>query len=157
MIPAIESNVRGAPVCGGRRPRLEHDRHAGLVIVGTHARRESRGARVAALPSGDGYLRARVGGAIETDVDWPNGGTVCDGEPKAAPAGVRMSFRRAAPARPNLLFVFGLTGVREGQPLTAGRVNLTVFDQGRGRVLQHRERRPLHDRFAVAAAPRRGP
>jgi len=86
------------------------------------------------LPTGNGYLRAHIGGAIDADIDWPNSGTLCDGEPKTAPAGVRMSFRRATPARLNLLFVFGLTGVREGHALREGAVNLTVFDERRGRV-----------------------
>ena len=86
------------------------------------------------MPTGNGYLRARIGGAIDADIDWPNSGTLCDGEPKTTPAGVRMSFRRAAPTRANLLFVFGLSGVREGQALREGRANLTVFDERRGRV-----------------------
>ena len=114
----------------------------GLALVAAPSRAAGAARQAAAkaaapascLPSGDGYLRARVGGAIDADIDWPNSGTVCDGEQKTTPAGIRVSFRRAAPTRPNLLFVFGLTGVREGQSLTAGRVNLTVFDQGRGRV-----------------------
>src|SRR5271156_6135308 len=36
----------------------------------------------ACLTSGDGYLRAHLAGAIEADVDWPNSGTRCEGEPK---------------------------------------------------------------------------
>src|ERR1022692_3768385 len=75
------------------------------------------GAAKACLSSGDGYLRAHVGGAIEAEIDWPNSGTACAGEPKIDPPGVRLSFQRIAGARPNLLFLFGLTGVREGAPL----------------------------------------
>ena len=86
------------------------------------------------LPSGDGYLRARVGGAIEAEIDWPNSGTACEGEPKLDPAGVRLSFRRVSGARPNLLFLFGLTGVREGEPLHASGANLTIIVQGTDRI-----------------------
>jgi hypothetical protein len=82
------------------------------------------------LPSGDGYLRAHLGGAIEAEIDWPNSGTVCEGEPKLDPAGVRLSFRRISGARPNLLFLFGLTGVREGEPLHTSGANLTIIVQG---------------------------
>lgn len=85
------------------------------------------------LPSGDGYLRARIAGAIDADIDWPNSGTVCAGEPKREPAGVRMSFRRTGGDRPHLVFVFGLTGVREGRSLREGRANLTVIDESDGR------------------------
>jgi hypothetical protein len=88
----------------------------------------------ACLESGDGYLRARLGGAIDARIDWPNSGTRCQGEPKDKPAGVRMSFQRASPSPPDLLFVFGITGVREGKPARATGVNLTVIVQGTNRI-----------------------
>jgi hypothetical protein len=86
------------------------------------------------LPSGDGYLRARVAGAVEVTIDWPNAGTRCQGEPKAEPPGVRMSFQRTRGGKPNLLFLFGLTGVREGSPAHEAGVNLTVIVQGTPRI-----------------------
>jgi hypothetical protein len=86
------------------------------------------------LTSGDGYFRARLAGALEADIDWPNSGTHCEGEPKAKPPGVRLSFRRAAGGSPDLLFVFGLTGVREGQPARAIPANLTIIVQGTSRL-----------------------
>jgi hypothetical protein len=86
------------------------------------------------LPSGDGYLRARLAGAIDAKIDWPNSGTRCQGESKRQPPGVRLSFQRAAGDKPNLLFVFGLTGVREGQPAHAAGVNLTVILQGTNHI-----------------------
>ncbi len=86
------------------------------------------------LPSGDGYLRAHIAGAIETDIDWPNSGTHCEGEPRDQPLGVRMSFRRLAGASPDLVFVFGLTGVRQGKSAHAAGVNLTVIVQNTSRI-----------------------
>jgi hypothetical protein len=86
------------------------------------------------LVSGDGYLRARVAGAIDARIDWPNSGTQCQGETKAEPAGVRLSFKRAAGGKPDLLFVFGLTGIRKGQPAHAAGANLTVIVQGTNRI-----------------------
>lgn len=85
------------------------------------------------LPSGDGYLRARVAGAIDAQIDWPNSGTRCEGESKSQPPGVRLSFQRAS-GQPNLLFVFGITGVRQGRPAHDAGVNLTVFVQGTDRI-----------------------
>jgi len=86
------------------------------------------------LESGDGYFRARVAGAIDAKIDWPNSGTKCQGEIKSAPPGVRMSFQRSVKATPDLLFVFGLTGVREGQPVRATGANLTLIVQGTPKI-----------------------
>jgi hypothetical protein len=86
------------------------------------------------LESGDGYFRARVAGAIDAKIDWPNSGTKCQGETKSAPPGVRMSFQRSAKPTPDLLFVFGLTGVREGQPVRATGANLTLIVQGTPKI-----------------------
>jgi hypothetical protein len=85
------------------------------------------------LDSGDGYLRARVAGAVEARIDWTNTGLRCDGEARETPAGVRLSFQRRG-AKPDLLFVFGLTGVREGLPGRAVATNLTVIVQGTDRI-----------------------
>ena len=86
------------------------------------------------LPSGDGYLRARLAGAIETTIDWPNSGTHCQGESRDQPPGVRLSFERPAGAKPNLLIVFGLTGVKRGLPAKEVGANLTVVVQGTGKI-----------------------
>jgi len=89
---------------------------------------------VTCLPSGDGYLRARIGGAVNANIDWPNGGTRCEGEPREKPPGVRLSFQRASASAPNLLLVFGLTGVKPGEPAREVGVNLTVIVQGTSRI-----------------------
>jgi hypothetical protein len=86
------------------------------------------------LSSGDGYLRAQVAGAVEAKIDWPNNGTRCQGESRDRPSGVRLSFQRASGGAPNLLLVFGVTGVRKGEPASELGVNLTVFVQGTNRV-----------------------
>ncbi|HWJ35432.1 MAG TPA: hypothetical protein VNR70_09195 [Steroidobacteraceae bacterium] len=86
------------------------------------------------LESGDGYLRARVAGAIDAKIDWPNSGTRCQGESKRVPPGVRLSFQRDSGTKPDLLFVFGLTGVRKGQPARATGANLTVILQGTNQI-----------------------
>jgi hypothetical protein len=91
-------------------------------------------ATAACLPSGDGYFRAHVAGALEAVIDWPNSGTRCEGEIKSSPPGVRLSFQRAAGAAQDLLFVFGLTGVAEGKPGRAIGANLTIIVQGTDRI-----------------------
>ena len=86
------------------------------------------------LPSGDGYLRAHLAGAITTNIDWPNSGTLCQGEWRGKPPGVRLSFERTAGGDPNLLLVFGLTGIRAGKSGHAIRTNVTIVVQGKSRI-----------------------
>jgi hypothetical protein len=86
------------------------------------------------LASGDGYLRAHLAGAINANIDWPNSGTHCEGESRDKPPGVRLSFQRTAGGRPDLLLVFGLTGVRAGKPAHAVGANLTIIVQGKSRI-----------------------
>jgi hypothetical protein len=93
-----------------------------------------KSAAVACLESGDGYLRAKLGGAVNAHIDWPNSGTRCEGEFRENPPGVRLSFQRAAGAKPNLLLVFGLTGVKEGLSAQEVKTNLTVIVQGTSRI-----------------------
>jgi hypothetical protein len=102
----------------------------GVAAAGAPAASET----ASCLPSGDGYLRAHVAGAIDADIDWPNSGTQCQGEPRSKPPGVRLSFRRAPGGSRDLLFVFGLTGIREGQPARAAGANLTIILQGTDRI-----------------------
>jgi hypothetical protein len=89
---------------------------------------------VACLTSGDGYLHAKLAGSIESRLDWPNSGTLCQGESRDKPPGVRLSFQRPSSADPNLLLVFGLTGVTAGESAHAVKTNLTVFVQGTNRI-----------------------
>jgi hypothetical protein len=88
----------------------------------------------ACLATGDGYLRAHLAGAINANIDWPNSGTHCEGEARDKPPGVRLSFQRAAGGTPDLLLVFGLTGVRAGKSAHEVGVNLTVIVQGKSRI-----------------------
>jgi hypothetical protein len=92
------------------------------------------GKTASCLSSGDGYLRAHLAGAIDANIDWPNSGTTCEGESRDKPPGVTLSFQRAAGSTPNLLLLFGLTGVRAGKPAHAVGVNLTVIMQGKSRI-----------------------
>jgi hypothetical protein len=89
---------------------------------------------VTCLSSGDGYLRATIAGAVDANLDWPNSGTRCEGESRDKPPGVRLSFQRAVAAKPNLLLVFGLSGVMQGQSAHAVKANLTVIVQGTSHI-----------------------
>jgi hypothetical protein len=118
----------GTAITGAATPRRATGASAplpGAPVAGSSAN---------CLPSGDGYFRAHVAGAIEAKLDWPNSGTRCQGESRNAPPGVRLSFQRVHPGNPNLLFVFGLTGVRQGQPAHEVGANLTIIVQGTSKI-----------------------
>ena len=53
--------------------------HAEPLTSG-RAGREDRNRRC--LASGDGFLRARLDGALELKLDWDNAGTQCEGMPR---------------------------------------------------------------------------
>ena len=84
---------------------------------------------------GQGYLRARIRGALNRDLDFRQHLT-CEGESRPDGSGIHLGF--AAPPGPHRLrLIFGIRGVREG---VAGRelpVNLTVMEEG-GRIFATR-------------------
>jgi hypothetical protein len=92
------------------------------------------GAQTHCLPSGDGYFRAHVAGAVDARIDWSDQGTRCEGESRDSPPGVRLSFQRSGSGDSNLLFVFGLTGVHQGRPAREVGANLTLIVQGTDRI-----------------------
>ena len=127
--PGTSATAPGAPTSSPNPPALSSSAVAaalGSPILDVPA---AAGSKVC-LVSGDGYLRARLAGAIDTTVDWPNSGTHCEGEPRDKPAGVRLSFRRVHGGKTDLLFVFGITGVQQGKPSREAGVNLTIIVQG---------------------------
>ena len=63
------------------------------------------------LPSRDGYLRARLRGSSDTEIDWHNADMRCDGGLRPGERGVRVTFLGPAPiqGRHYLRLVFGIT------------------------------------------------
>jgi hypothetical protein len=89
------------------------------------------GASHGCLASGNGYLRARIRGAREVDVNWHNAEMECEGGPRPDGSGVRVAF--AGPAHSDgrrLRLVFGVEAVREGHPTHDAPTNLTVIFEG---------------------------
>jgi hypothetical protein len=91
------------------------------------------------LAAGNGYLRARIRGALKLDVDLHNAELECDGGARPDGSGIRVSF--AGPLRSDgrrLRMVFGVATATEG---TAGRelpTNLTVIFEGEQRLFATR-------------------
>jgi hypothetical protein len=85
------------------------------------------------LPTGDGYLRARISGALNAELNWGNDGTECTGAVRPTDGGVRMRFSRAAPdGVGKLVLLFGIATLREGKPAKLAPVNVTVMREGKG-------------------------
>ena len=91
------------------------------------------------LPTGNGYLRARIRGALDLDIDWGNAEIECDGGPRPDGSGVRVSF--AGPPhgdRRRMRLVFGVGSVHEGRAGHDLPTNLTVIFEGEERLFATR-------------------
>ena len=83
------------------------------------------------LPDGTGYLRARLKGSIDAELDWGNEGTSCTEAVRPTDGGIRMRFTHAD-ADGQLVLLFGIAGLREGAHAKALPVNVTVIREGTG-------------------------
>jgi hypothetical protein len=91
------------------------------------------------LKGGNGYLRARIRGAMNLDVDWHNAEMECDGGPRPDGSGIRVSF--AGPKHTDgrrLRMVFGVAAAKEGSPGRELPTNLTVIFEGEQRLFATR-------------------
>jgi hypothetical protein len=92
------------------------------------------------LAAGGGYLRARVRGALDLDLNWKNADMQCAGGPRPPGKdnkrnGVRVSI--GGPLRDGthrIRLVFGIAGVGEGSGGSALRTNVTLLFEGESRV-----------------------
>ncbi|MBS0379546.1 MAG: hypothetical protein JSS29_13735 [Proteobacteria bacterium] len=91
------------------------------------------------LAGGNGYLRARIRGAMNLDVNWQNSDLACDGGPRPDGSGLRVAF--AGPKHADgrrLRLVFGLEHAREGLGGRAVPTNLTVIFEGEEKLFSTR-------------------
>ena len=87
------------------------------------------------LPTGNGYLKARIRGALNLDIDWRNAELECDGGPRPDGSGIRLAF--AGPKRADgrrLRLVFGVSAAREGRGGHSLPTNLTLIVEGAQRL-----------------------
>ncbi|MBS0364585.1 MAG: hypothetical protein JSR67_02030 [Proteobacteria bacterium] len=91
------------------------------------------------LPTGNGYLRARIRGNVNVDLDWRDSQIECDGGPRPDGSGVRVSF--AGPLHTDgrrVRLVFGVESAQEGKPGRELPTNLTVIFEGEQRLFATR-------------------
>jgi hypothetical protein len=83
------------------------------------------------LEQGNGFLRARLSGSIRAEIDWQRS-MECSGATRPG-GGVRMRFSHAFGDKDQqLVLVFGIGELREGEPARNLPVNVTVIRQGAG-------------------------
>jgi len=91
------------------------------------------------LASSNGYLRAKIRGALRLDVDLHDSELECEGGARPNGSGIRVSF--AGPLRSDgrrLRMVFGIAGATEGSAGRALPTNLTVIFEGEERLFATR-------------------
>ena len=91
------------------------------------------------LATGNGFLRARIRGSLNLDINWKNAELECEGSERPNGHGIRLSF--AGPKRSDgrrLRMVFGVATTREGAPGRALPTNLTVIFEGEQRLFTTR-------------------
>lgn len=110
------------------------------VCVALHAASPPASApAVGCLDGGNGYLRARIRGALNLDLDWRNADVECEGGERPGERGIRVSF--AGPQQSDgrrLRLVFGIASAMEGRAGRALPTNLTVIFEGEKRLFATR-------------------
>ena len=92
-------------------------------------------AKTGCFAAGNGYLRARIRGAVDLDLDWKDAQMECEGGPRPSGNGVRVSI--GGPERGDgrrIRLVFGIGGVTEGSSGQTLRTNVTILFEGEKRV-----------------------
>jgi hypothetical protein len=120
---------------GSAAPPPENGSPRGGLPISTPLARHEYGC----LATGNGYLRARIRGALSLDIDLHNAELDCDGGERPDGSGIRVSF--AGPVRSDgrrLRMVFGVGAATEGQPGRALPTNLTVIFEGEQRLFATR-------------------
>lgn len=94
--------------------------------------KESGAPGVRCLPGGNGYLKARLAGAVNAELNWGNEGTECTGAVRPTDGGIRMRFTATNSRGEKLVLVFGIASLREGKSARTVPVNVTVIREGAG-------------------------
>jgi hypothetical protein len=88
------------------------------------------------LPDGSGFVRARLRGSIDSDLDWGNGAVECTGAVRPTDGGIRLKFTGSIPQKSGppqqLVLVFGIAGLKEGRNAKVLPVNVTAIREGAG-------------------------
>jgi hypothetical protein len=112
-------------------PQHESDPTAGLADASPSPGRSP------CLGDGTGFVRARIRGALNLDLNWKDAELECGGEARPDGSGLRVSFAGPGPGGKVLRLVFGVRSAHEGAAGKELPTNLTVLVDG-GRVFATR-------------------
>jgi hypothetical protein len=87
--------------------------------------------QIQCLPEGGAFLRARLSGAINSELSWNDRDLSCAGSVRPNDEGIRLRFA-AANGKKRLVLLFGIAGLKEGQSGKALPANLTIIREGSG-------------------------
>ncbi len=91
------------------------------------------------LPNGAGYLRARIRGAVDLDINWRNAQLECEGGSRPSGGGIILSFAGPLPrSDKRMRIIFGIGGAAEGHAGRALPTNVTVIFEGERRLFSTR-------------------
>jgi hypothetical protein len=130
------------PTAYSLQPVSTHSPIILIAILGASlaaASAPDRTAEPGCLPTGNGYLRARIRGALDLDLDWRNADVACEGGARPGSRGIRLSF--AGPLQSDgrrLRIVFGIGPLGEGLRGRALPTNVTLIFEGERRLFATR-------------------
>jgi uncharacterized membrane protein (UPF0127 family) len=88
----------------------------------------------ACLPGDGGFLEARLGGALESELHWRGADLECTGMLRPDGEGLRLRFAGALPGGGTLALVFAAPSLAEGGSARGVPVNVTVLHESAGRI-----------------------
>src|SRR4029078_11733100 len=92
-------------------------------------------AKAGCFVTGDAFLRARMRGAIDLDLDWKDAQMQCDGGPRPSGNGIRVSIGGPLGGEGRRIrIVFGVARVGEGANGQNLPTNVTILFEGEKRI-----------------------
>ena len=143
-------NLRNRSSCARRASRTEALRRRAapsllglLLVAGGCGHADPMAGNPGAAPAGPadaglcapatrGYLKARLQGAIDADIDWSAGVPQCRGGRRPSGDGIRLLYKGHDAAGGALLVVIGAGPLRAGESARNVPVNMTVVREGAG-------------------------
>jgi hypothetical protein len=86
--------------------------------------------QVRCLGSAQGYLNARLSGAINAEINWSKG-VACEGSIRPN-GGLRLKFSQPGISAHRLALLFGISGIHAGQDGKVLATNVTIMREGNG-------------------------
>jgi hypothetical protein len=105
------------------------------VASGQTPTKESASGATGCFTVGGGYLRARIRGALDLDLNWKNVDMQCEGGPRPTGKGIRVSIGGpGGKDNHRIRLVFGIAGIAEGRAGETLPTNLTILFEGEKRI-----------------------